>query len=159
MAKSSNEGHIFGPYLVKVRDVTKSSEEGHIFGPYLVEVRDVTKSSDEGHIFLGATGCSKSVPLLHSASNVIDITLIFDAHSKIVASHQHRYIAKSIIIKNISPFESGQSNDKVLRREAYLFLVEPYLVDVRDVTFLPIAWQNQLYLFNVSTTISTLLSN
>jgi len=30
--------------------VTKSSDEGHIFGPYLVEVRDVTKSSDEGHI-------------------------------------------------------------------------------------------------------------
>ena len=80
---------------------------------------------------------------------MIDITLIFDAHSKIVARHQHRYIVKSIIITNISPIESGQSNDKVLRREAYLFLVEPYLVDVRDVTFLPIAWQNQLYLFNV----------
>jgi len=80
-------------------------------------------------------------------------------HSKIVARHQHRYIVKSIIIKNISPIESGQSNDKVLQREAYLFLVEPYLVDVRDVIFLPIAWQNQLYLFKVSTTISTLLSN
>ena len=73
---------------------------------------------------------------------MIDITLIFDAHSKIVARHQHRYIVKSIIITNISPIESGQSNDKVLRREAYLFLVEPYLVDVLDVTFLPIAWQN-----------------
>ncbi len=130
MIKFSDEGHIyFGPYLVEVRDVTKSSDEGHIFlRPLFVEVRDVTKFSNEGHIFLRATGCRKSVPLLQLASNVIDITLIFDAHSKIVACHQHRYIAKSIIIRDISPIESGQSNDKVLQQEAYLFHVEPYLV-------------------------------
>ena len=52
MTKSSDEGHIFGPHLAKVRDVTKSSDEGHtFFGPYLVEVQDVTKSSNKGHIF------------------------------------------------------------------------------------------------------------
>ncbi len=48
--KSLVEGHMFGPYLVKVHSVTKSSDKGHMFGPHLVEVRSETKSSDEGHI-------------------------------------------------------------------------------------------------------------
>jgi hypothetical protein len=168
-------GTFFGPHLVEVRDVTKSSNEGHIFRPCLVKVRDVTKSSNEGHICWAISGQSlwRDKVLRQGAhfwttfgqspwrDKVLQWGAFFLDHIWSESSTWQSPPTRDIFFWTI--FGTSPWRDKVLRQGAYLFLVEPYLVDVQDMAFLPIAWQDlsneELYLFNVSTTLFTFLFN